>query len=185
MSVLEYTLTSNASLITFPNNLSMAHYPGYRQVFGTISQHVAWDMEKAQLSHMGVNGEIGAHGDLPWGQNLPGDLAQFKERTIDGSIVMGRRTFESIEPLLPNRENIVVSSIPTGVPGFSPHCPLRAPMLSHATIFIIGGARLYRTALPTVDVVYNEVDAVFPDADTFSKLGSEWQEVVRRHHGGG
>ncbi|NCU29938.1 dihydrofolate reductase [Candidatus Saccharibacteria bacterium] len=143
-------------------------------------------MQKALIVAYGRNGEIGAHGDLPWGRNLPGDLAQFKRRTTGGSIIMGRRTFESIgRKPLPNRENIVVSSTPTGVSGVLTALSLEsAYALARYSIFIIGGARLYRAALPTVDVIYaTEVDAVFPDADTFfPKLSSEWQEVEREHH---
>lgn len=143
-------------------------------------------MQKALIVAYGRNGEIGAHGDLPWGRNLPGDLAQFKRRTTGGSIIMGRRTFESIgRKPLPNRENIVVSSTPAGVSGVLTALSLEsAYALARYPIFIIGGARLYRAALPTVDVIYaTEVDATFPDADTFfPKLSGEWQEVAREHH---
>ena len=143
-------------------------------------------MQKALIVAYGRNGEIGAHGDLPWGRNLPGDLAQFKRRTTGGSIIMGRRTFESIgKRPLPDRENIVVSSTPAGVSGVLTALSLEsAYALARYPIFIIGGARLYRAALPTVDVIYaTEVDATFPDADTFfPKLSGEWQEVAREHH---
>ena len=143
-------------------------------------------MQKALIVAYGRNGEIGAHGDLPWGRNLPGDLAQFKRRTTGGSIIMGRRTFESIgKRPLPDRENIVVSSTPAGVSGVLTALSLEsAYALARYPLFIIGGARLYRAALPTVDVIYaTEVDATFPDADTFfPKLSGEWQEVAREHH---
>ena len=143
-------------------------------------------MQKALIVAYGRNGEIGAHGDLPWGRNLPGDLAQFKRRTTGGSIIMGRRTFESLgKRPLPDRENIVVSSTPAGVSGVLTALSLEsAYALARYPIFIIGGARLYRAALPTVDVIYaTEVDATFPDADTFfPKLSGEWQEVAREHH---
>ena len=143
-------------------------------------------MQKALIVAYGRNGEIGAHGDLPWGRNLPGDLAQFKRRTTGGSIILGRRTFESIgKRPLPDRENIVVSSTPAGVSGVLTALSLEsAYALARYPIFIIGGARLYRAALPTVDVIYaTEVDATFPDADTFfPKLSGEWQEVAREHH---
>ena len=143
-------------------------------------------MQKALIVAYGRNGEIGAHGDLPWGRNLPGDLAQFKRRTTGGSIIMGRRTFESIgKRPLPDRENIVVSSTPAGVSGVLTALSLEsAYALARYPVFIIGGARLYRAALPTVVVIYaTEVDAVFPDADTFfPKLSGEWQEVAREHH---
>ena len=127
-------------------------------------------MQKALIVAYGRNGEIGAHGDLPWGRNLPGDLAQFKRRTTGGSIIMGRRTFESIgKRPLPDRENIVVSSTPAGVSGVLTALSLEsAYALARYPIFIIGGARLYRAALPTVDVIYaTEVDATFPTPTRF------------------
>jgi dihydrofolate reductase len=129
---------------------------------------------------------IGVQGDMSWSRSLLGDLVGFKQLTRDSSIIMGRRTFESIgRKPLPNRENIVVSSTPTGVSGVLTALSLEsAYALARYPVFIIGGARLYEIALPTVDVIYaTEVDAVFPDADTFfPKLGGEWQEVAREHH---
>ena len=55
---------------------------------------------------------IGAAGDLLWLRDLPADLAHFKQLTMGGSIVMGRKTYESIGRALPGRENIVVSHGP-------------------------------------------------------------------------
>ena len=120
-------------------------------------------MQKALIVAYGRNGEIGAHGDLPWGRNLPGDLAQFKRRTTGGSIIMGRRTFESIgKRPLPDRENIVVSSTTAGVSGVLTALSLEsAYALARYPIFIIGGARLYRAALPTV--VQSRLPTGFPE----------------------
>ena len=73
-----------------------------------IAMIVAYDQHRA----------IGKHGNLPWGRSLPADLAHFKKLTTGASVIMGRKTFESIGSRpLPNRENIVISRTPTGVPG--------------------------------------------------------------------
>lgn len=59
---------------------------------------------------MDANRLIGKDNDLPW--HLPNDLAYFKKVTSGHSIIMGRKTFESIGRPLPNRKNIVVTSAP-------------------------------------------------------------------------
>ena len=135
------------------------------------------------------NRSIGAGGDLPRGQSLPADLAQFKRLTKGGDVIMGRKTFESIgcRPL-PERENIVISSRPTGVKGVLTAMNLPSALaLSRYPTFIIGGARVYGDALkmPEIDTIYaTEIDATFPDADTFFPEidMTVWQEVSRVHH---
>ena len=144
-------------------------------------------MVKAIVVAYGKNGEIGANGDLPWGRKLPADLANFKRLTTGGSIVMGRKTFESIgSKPLPNRENIVVSSRPTGVASVLTAVDLdSAYALARYPVFIIGGARVYQSSLDDTDIIYaTEVQAEFPGADTFFSLPSidDWTEVSRQHH---
>ena len=143
-------------------------------------------MEKSLIVAYGRNREIGANGNLPWGRGLSNDLAEFKKRTLGGSVIMGRKTFESIgRRALSERENIVISSTTTGVPGVLTAVDLdSAYALARYPIFIIGGAKVYESALPGLDVIYaTEVDGDFPTADTFfSKLSSEWHEVSRVRH---
>ena len=137
----------------------------------------------------GRNRSIGAGGDLPWGRTLPADLAHFQRLTTVGCVIMGRRTFESIgcRPL-PERENIVISSRPTGVKGVLTAMNLPSALaLSRYPTFIIGGAQVYGDALktPEIDTIYaTEIDASFPDADTFfPELDmTVWREISRVHH---
>lgn len=146
-------------------------------------------MEKAIVVAYDKNRAIGRNGDLPWGRSLSADLAQFKRLTKGGDVIMGRKTFESIgcRPL-PERENIVISSRPTGVKGILTAMNLESALaLSRYPTFIIGGARVYGDALkmPEIDTIYaTEVDAAFPDADTFfPELDmSVWREISRVHH---
>lgn len=138
---------------------------------------VAYDQHRA----------IGAQGDLPWGRSLPADLAHFKQLTTGGCVIMGRKTFESISSRpLSNRENIVVSSQPTGVSGVLTAVNLSsAYALSRYPIFIIGGGQLYAAALPDTDIIYaTEVHASFPKADTFFPPldMTQWQEISREHY---
>ena len=99
---------------------------------------------------------------------------------------MGRKTFESIgSKALPNRENIVVSSRPTGVKGILTALSLSsAYALARYPIFIIGGGQIYRAALEDADVIYaTEVKSSFPDVDTyFPALSADWAEVSRTSH---
>lgn len=146
-------------------------------------------MQKAIIVAYDKNRAIGRGGDLPWGRSLPADLAQFKRLTRGSDIIMGRKTFESIGSRpLPERENIVISSRPTGIKGVLTAVNLESALaLARYKTFIIGGAQVYSDALnaPEIDTIYaTEVDAAFSDADTFfPELDMTiWQEVSRTHH---
>ena len=146
-------------------------------------------MEKAIIVAYDKNRAIGRNGDLPWGRGLPADLAHFKKLTKGSNVIMGRKTFESIgcRPL-PERENIVISSRPTGVKKVLTAMDLPSALaLSRYPTFIIGGARVYRDALktPEIDTIYaTEVDAAFSDTDIFfPEININiWEEVDRVHH---
>ncbi len=145
-------------------------------------------MEKAIIVAYDKNRAIGRGGDLPWGRSLPADLAHFKRLTKGGDIIMGRKTFESIgcRPL-PDRENIVISSRPTGIKGVLTAVNLESALaLARYKTFIIGGARVYGDALevPAIDTIYTtEVDTAFSDTDTFfPELDmTAWEETDRVH----
>lgn len=146
-------------------------------------------MEKAIIVAYDTNRAIGRGGDLPWGRNLPADLAHFKRLTRGGDIIMGRKTFESIgRRPLPERENIVISSRPTGIKGVLTAVNLSSALaLSRYPTFIIGGAQVYGDALnaPEIDTIYaTEVDAAFSDTDIFfPEININiWEEVDRVHH---
>ncbi len=145
-------------------------------------------MEKAIIVAYDTNRAIGRGGDLPWGRSLPADLAHFKRLTRGSDIIMGRKTFESIgSHPLPERENIVISSRPTGVKGVLTAVNLPSALaLSRYPTFIIGGAQVYGDALgmPEIDTIYaTEVDATFSGTDTFfPELDmTVWEETDRVH----
>jgi dihydrofolate reductase len=116
---------------------------------------------------------IGREGGLPW--NLPSDLRRFRELTTGKAVIMGRKTFESLPDAyrpLPNRRNMVLSSDPHYAPqGAEAFDGLEAALqAAGGDSFVIGGSRVYETALPLADRVYlthvegdYEGDAFFPD----------------------
>jgi len=118
------------------------------------------------------NGVIGRDGGLPW--HLAADMQHFREVTRESPVIMGRRTWDSLSPRykpLPGRSNIVV----TRRAGWSADGAQVAPSLATALrlaqlrlggsrrVFVIGGAQLYREAMPLADVLeLTEVQADVP-----------------------
>ena len=141
------------------------------------------------------NRAIGMDNRLLW--HISEDLRYFKSITGGHTIIMGRKTWESIGRPLPNRRNIVVSRSLSGnhIPGveFYPSFeeaieaaskPKEPALPNEAAeeIFVIGGGELYRQAIPVAKKIYATlVHTTFEDADTFfPKINlSEWKEIYR------
>lgn len=121
---------------------------------------------------------------------LPNDLKRFKALTTGNTIIMGRKTFESLpKGALPNRRNIVLSSHPdTRCPGAEVYPSLEEALKQceqDEQIYIIGGASVYRQAFPLADMLcLTEIDAEAPQADAyFPEINPEvWQEKSRDVH---
>lgn len=123
---------------------------------------------------MAENGVIGANGRLPW--HLPDEIKHFKRLTVDHTVIMGRKTYDEVGRPLPNRRNVVISRNPafrppgvTVVPNLDEALALGA---TETEVFVIGGAEIYRLALPRADRLYLTVvhatfegDVVFPPFD--------------------
>ena len=116
---------------------------------------------------------------------LPNDLKRFKALTTGNTIVMGRKTFES----LPNRRNVVISSNPAmQCPGAEVFPSLTAALQSckeDEHVYIIGGASIYQQALPFADeLCLTEIDSTAPEADVYFPEVSPavWQEKSRETH---
>ena len=134
---------------------------------------------------MAKNRVIGINNRMPW--HLPADFAWFRKNTLRHPVIMGRKTFESIGKPLPGRRNMVVSRNPDWhAEGCEVFTSLDAALASCAApeqVFVIGGASLYREALPRADRLFlTDVDAA-PAGDTFfPALPSEqWREYRREH----
>lgn len=115
------------------------------------------------------NGVIGRGGRLPW--KLPADMARFKALTMGHPIIMGRRTYESIGRPLPGRRNIVLSSqpdfSPAGVEVVGTWEAALDRVQGDGEVFVIGGAALYRKALPDADRLYLTLVEGKVEGDTF------------------
>lgn len=121
---------------------------------------------------------------------LPNDLKRFKQLTTGHTIIMGRKTFESLpKGALPNRRNIVLSRNErlyfAGAERFSSLQEAIEHCNDDEQIFIIGGASVYREALPLADELClthieatpEEADVFFPEIDF-----NEWEETYREPH---
>ena len=143
----------------------------------------------ALIAVVSRNGVIGHEGKMPW--HFPEDLAHFKRTTHGHTVIMGRRTWESLPPRfrpLPGRRNIVV----TRTAGWraegaetaaSPEAALEL-VADEMRAFVIGGAGLYAAALPHADLlVLTEIDRDF-DGDTHFPAfdRSHYTEIDREPH---
>lgn len=119
---------------------------------------------------------------------LPNDLKRFKALTTGHTIIMGRRTFESLpKGALPNRRNIVLSRSSKVFPKCECFASLDEALrhcASDEDVYIIGGASVYRQAMPIADRLCLTEIADTPDvADTFFPSYSDgWKEISREHH---
>ncbi len=131
------------------------------------------------------DGAIGRDGELPW--HLPEDLAHFRRVTMGHTLVMGRRTWESIGRPLPGRRMVVVSSRELDLPGTvvrspDPASALELALAEDADPSIIGGATIYDALLDRVDrIELTRIDRDVPDADTFFRVPEgDFVEVASR-----
>lgn len=121
---------------------------------------------------------------------LPNDLKRFKALTTGNTIIMGRKTFESLpKGALPNRRNVVLSTNPdTNFPGTEVFPSLEAALKScreDGHIYIIGGETVYRQAIAFADeLCLTEVDSVAPEADAFFPVidPAVWHEKSKDVH---
>ncbi len=118
---------------------------------------------------------------------LPNDLKRFKQLTTGHTILMGRRTFESLpKGALPNRRNCVLSGSVASLPGCECFASWEEFVKTCAPgehIFIIGGASLYHGLIDKTDeLCLTEIEDTPAEADTFFPEYSQWKEVAREHH---
>ncbi len=151
-------------------------------------------MKIAMIAAVAENNAIGINNKMPW--YLPGDLRYFKAVTMGKPIIMGRKTFESLRKPLPGRTNIVITRDENyhfeGIRVV--HSLKDALSLAEDValidgvqeLMVIGGAEIYRQALPQAERLYLtkvyqsfEGDAFFPEIDK-----SQWQEIAREDHEG-
>lgn len=120
---------------------------------------------------------------------LPNDLKRFKALTTGHTIIMGRRTFESLpKGALPNRRNVVLTRSQVTFPGAETYPSLQAALVSCAPeedVYIIGGASVYAEALPLADrLCLTEIEDTPAQADAFFPQFSEeeWKVAEKEEH---
>ena len=130
---------------------------------------------------MDSNRLIGKDNGLPW--HLPADLAFFKKLTTGNTILMGRKTFDSIGRPLPNRRNIVITRNAdieiTGCEVVNSIEEALSLAQGETEVMVIGGAKLYQQILPIADRLYiTQIEGEF-DGDTYfpSYNEAEWFQI--------
>lgn len=137
-------------------------------------------MKLSMIWAMGRNREIGKGLKIPW--FIPEDFKHFKNTTINKSVIMGLRTYESLGKPLPNRRNIVLNFNALDIPGVeiitSIPDAMEAVKNDHEA-FVIGGASIYKQFLDKVNRLYMtyidhdfDADIFFPEFDI-----NEWQLI--------
>ena len=140
------------------------------------------DQRLTLVAALGTNRAIGVDGGMPW--HLPEDLAHFKAVTMGGTMIMGRRTWDSIGRALPGRTTIVVTSdrewsAPGALVVHALHEAISAA--GSGEVFVVGGGEVYRQTIDLASrLELTEVDAA-PVAEVFfPPIDPEvWTEVAR------
>jgi dihydrofolate reductase len=129
------------------------------------------------------NGVIGKDGVIPW--RLPEDLKRFKALTLGQTVVMGRKTWDSLPPKnrpLPGRRNVVVTRDAHWQAQGAERATLEMA-LAGGDVFVIGGAGIYRAALPRAGrIELTEVQGDFDGDAHFTFDRAQWREVAREDH---
>ena len=137
------------------------------------------------IAAVAANGVIGRDGALPW--RLPEDLKHFRRLTLGNTVLMGRKTYDSLGKPLDGRANWVLTRDPAfAAPGVRVFRELAGALAAEpqGRLLVIGGGELYRQTLPqaqclelTLVHATPEGDAHFPDYDA-----AQWREAARSDH---
>ena len=160
-------------------------------------------MKLSIIAAIGKNNELGLNNNLIW--HLKGDMKFFKETTIGHTIIMGRKTFESLPQLLEERKHIVLSRNNINIPNIEVFHTIEEFLSNYINtdeeIFNIGGASVYQSLLEYTDKIYlteiektAKADAYFPtfnkkdfeseilDKKTDEKTGIKYKHVLCKAH---
>jgi dihydrofolate reductase len=142
-------------------------------------------MRISLIAAMAKNRAIGLGNGLPW--HLPADLKWFKARTTGRTLIMGRKTFETLRGPLPWRTTIVV----TRQPDYAPPGVLVTRSIDEALalaegdeVFVAGGADIFRQTLDRADRLYlTRIERDYPGDTFFPEYDeSSWHLVEREDH---
>lgn len=141
-------------------------------------------MRITMVAARGRNGTIGKDGDIPW--KLPDDLAHFRRETSGKTVLMGRKTFESLGRPLPRRRNLVLTRdsefSAEGVE--TVHRIEELERLGLEELYVIGGEQIYRLFLPLAQAqTLTEVEGEFAGDTFYPEFDRQvWEEVRRQEH---
>lgn len=131
------------------------------------------------------NHVIGKENKLLW--HMPNDLKHFREITSGHTVIMGRKTFESVGKPLPKRRNIIITRQQISIDGCEVVNSIESALdlcSNEEEVFIVGGAEIYRQSMHLTDRIYLTIihqyfegDSFFPEIST-----QEWKEVFREDH---
>jgi dihydrofolate reductase len=122
-----------------------------------------------------LNNVIGKDNKLLWRQSA--DLKRFKELTTGKTVVMGRKTYDSIGKPLPNRRNIVITRQDIEIPGCEVVHSLEDALKVDDEIFILGGGEIYQKSIILANKIFLTLIQTEIEGDTyFPQLGDEWIE---------
>lgn len=132
-----------------------------------------------------ANNAIGKDNQLLW--RLPNDLKHFKQITSGHTIIMGRKTYDSVGKPLPNRRNIVITRQNINIEGCEVVNSLDAALALCADepeVFIVGGAEIYKQAMQAPDRIYLTIVHQNFDGDTYFPeiKADEWKETEREDY---
>src|SRR5476651_871439 len=131
------------------------------------------------------NNAIGKNNQLLW--YLPADLKHFKDITSGHTVIMGRKTFDSVGKPLPRRRNIIITRQDISIEGCEVVKSIEAALelcKNEPEVFIVGGAEIYRQSMHLTDRIYLTIvhkefdgDSYFPEIEP-----NEWTETAREDH---
>jgi dihydrofolate reductase len=131
------------------------------------------------------NYAIGKNNQLLW--HMPADLKHFKNITTGHTVIMGRKTYDSVGKPLPNRRNIIITRRDISIDGCEVVKSIEEALALCANedeVFIVGGAEIYKLAMSKTDRIYLTIihhsfdaDTLFPEIDYM-----EWKEISREDH---
>ncbi|HGL3854512.1 TPA: dihydrofolate reductase [Klebsiella aerogenes] len=141
------------------------------------------------IAAVGRNFEIGRGNDLPW--KCPADLRLFKELTHGFTVIMGRKTAESLGQALPGRRNVMLTRSPeVETPQGIQIATLERCLREFPNAWVIGGGAVYEAMLPYVSEIWlSHINVAVPDADAFfpfeamRQFGFEGIDTVNEYAG--
>lgn len=139
------------------------------------------------IAAIGKNNELGKNNTLLW--HMPADMKYFRETTRGHTVIMGRKTFESLKGPLPKRKNIVITRDKNykaeGIEVVHSLEEAVRQAQNEKEIFIIGGAEIYKQAMGVANKLYiTHIDAEYKDADSFFPeiIPIVWNETSHIEH---